>query len=73
MLQSIPKEQRSENLYELDLDRDQPSVERWCIKTGAFKFKLEVKEKPHTERGMLSIISSVYDPLGPLAALILAN
>ena len=44
---------------------------QWCIETDTFTFKLKIKEKPHTKRGMLSIISSVYDPLGFLAPLIL--
>lgn len=76
VLQSIPEELKSKHLYELDLDRDKLPMERalglqWCIETDTFKFKLKVKEQPHTKRGMLSIISSVYDPLGFLAPFIL--
>lgn len=41
-----------------------------CIEKDTFKFKIKVKEKPATKRGMLSIISSVYDPLGFLAPLV---
>lgn len=43
----------------------------WCIETDLFKFKLLVKEQPYTKCGMLSIINSIYDPLGFLAPLIL--
>ncbi|XP_062415351.1 uncharacterized protein LOC134107519 [Pungitius pungitius] len=76
VLQSLPEDLRSKNLHELDLDRDKLPLDRalglqWCIETDTFKFKLKVKEKPPTKRGMLSIISSVYDPLGFLAPLIL--
>lgn len=44
---------------------------QWCIETDTFEFKLKVKEQPPTKRSMLSVISSVYDPLGFLAPLIL--
>lgn len=76
VLQSIPEAHKSKNLCELDLDRDKLPMERalglqWCIETDTFKFKLKVKQQPHTKRGMLSVISSVYDPLGFLAPLIL--
>lgn len=76
VLQNIPEEHKAKNLYELDLDRDKLPVERalglqWCIETDSFKFKLKVKEQPYTKRGLLSVISSVYDPLGFLAPVIL--
>ncbi|XP_041858777.1 uncharacterized protein LOC121651002 [Melanotaenia boesemani] len=76
VLQSIPGELRSQTLCELDLTKDKLPVDRalglqWCTETDSFKFKLKIKEKPTTKRGMLSIISSVYDPLGFLAPLIL--
>ncbi|XP_062414582.1 uncharacterized protein LOC134107160 [Pungitius pungitius] len=72
VLLEISEEQRSKNFKELDLDRDKLPVERalglhWCIETDAFKFKFNIREQPHTRRGMLSMISSVYDPLGFLA------
>lgn len=76
VLQCIPEELRSKTLCELDLDRDKLPVDRalglqWCIETDSFKFKLKVKEKPSTKQGILSMISSIYDPLGFLAPLIL--
>lgn len=72
VLLEIPEEHRSKNFKELELDRDKLPVERalglqWCIETDTFKFKFNIREKPHTRCGMLSMISSVYDPLGFLA------
>ena len=44
----------------------------WCdqtnqeckIKADTLGFKIAIKEKPLTRRGMLSTLSSIYDPLG---------
>ncbi|XP_013856311.1 uncharacterized protein LOC106512189, partial [Austrofundulus limnaeus] len=76
VLQCIPGELRSQTLCELNLDSDELPLDRalglqWCTETDSFKFKLKVKEKPSTKRGMLSTISSIYDPLGFLAPLVL--
>ena len=72
VLQTIEEEHRVKDLKELDLDRDELPVERalglqWCVESDTFKFKMAMKEQPQSRRGMLSIISSVYDPLGFLA------
>lgn len=72
VLQAITEDQRAKDLKELDLDRDKLPVERalglqWCVETDSFGFKMEMKQQPFTRRGMLSVSSSVYDPLGFLA------
>ena len=36
----------------------------WNIEDDAFGFKVALKRKPMTRRGVLSVLSSVYDPLG---------
>lgn len=76
VLQSIAERDRSKNLNELKLDRDQLPVEgalglQWCVQTDTFNFKTVCKERMPTRRGILSVISSVYDPLGYLAPLTL--
>lgn len=72
MLSVIPKEHRSKNFKELDLNRNKLLAERTlglqcCIESDTFKFKFNIKNKPHTRRGLLSMIGSVYNPLGFLA------
>ena len=37
---------------------------RWCPESDTFGYKINLKEKPITRRGILSTISSIYDPLG---------
>ena len=43
----------------------------WDIKSDQKKFSVEVRERPATRRGILSVMSSVYDPLGSVAPILL--
>ena len=36
----------------------------WDAENDVIKFKIDLKDQPMTKRGMLSVISSMYDPLG---------
>lgn len=61
----------------MSMDRDSPSIERvlgvqWCIQSDAFKFKIVIKERPLVRRGILSIISSIYDPLEIVSPVVLS-
>ncbi|KAI7802084.1 hypothetical protein IRJ41_024663 [Triplophysa rosa] len=76
VLQTFPKEYRAKEWKDLDLDKDSLPVERalgllWCAETDSFKCKIEIQENSCTRRGMLSVSSSVYDPLGFLAPVVL--
>ncbi|KAK0132209.1 hypothetical protein N1851_032999 [Merluccius polli] len=76
VLASIPKEHRAKEIKSLDLDKDSLPVERalglqWCVDSDNFQFNINLSQKPHTRRGMLSVVSSIFDPLGFLAPLIL--
>ncbi|KAL2089185.1 hypothetical protein ACEWY4_016084 [Coilia grayii] len=76
VLASIPKEHRAKGIKSLDLDKDSLPVERalglqWCVDSDHFQFNINLSQKPHTRRGILSVVSSIFDPLGFLAPLIL--
>ena len=63
-------------MKELDLESDMLPTERalgmsWLVETDALSFKVIIKEKPCTRRGILSVVSSVYDPLGMAAPFVL--
>ena len=69
VLESVPTEKRSKEAKDLDLGHDRLPVERalgvqWCVESDVFEFRIIVNCKPPTRRGILSVISSVYDPLG---------
>lgn len=68
-MSQFPEEERSKGVKTLDLNYDDLPVERvlgvqWCVESDTFGFRIVVKEKPLTRRGILSTVSSIYDPLG---------
>ncbi|KAK0141947.1 hypothetical protein N1851_020380 [Merluccius polli] len=76
VLQALSEDQRAKDLKELDMDRDELPAERalglrWCVEEDTFTFKLDMNQMSCTRRGMLSVSSSVYDPLGFLAPIML--
>ena len=54
-----------------DLPSEQTLGVLWNTDTDNFGFKVTLKQKPMTRRGLLSIITSVYDPLGLAASFLL--
>ena len=76
VIQAVPPEDRAKGLQELYLTRDPLPIERtlgimWCAETDSFQFRIVIQDRPLTRRGILSTVSSVYDPLGFVAPLIL--
>lgn len=39
-------------------------VVQWCTKTDNFRFQINVQYKPVTRHGIMSMVSSIYNPLG---------
>ncbi|XP_046548997.1 uncharacterized protein LOC124258978 [Haliotis rubra] len=76
VLSSIPQEHRSKEIQAVDLSRDDIPMERalglqWDTKLDCFKYTVDLPEKPFTRRGILSMVSSLYDPLGLVAPVLL--
>ena len=75
VLASIPKEDRAKEIKSLDLDSEDLPIERalgiqWSVEDDKFTFKVALKPQACTRRGILSVVSSVYDPLGFIAPFI---
>ncbi|XP_071476202.1 uncharacterized protein [Diadema antillarum] len=76
VLESFPLEDRAIDTESLNLDKGPQTIERvlgivWCIANDIFGFKIELKERPFTRRGVLSVVSSIYDPCGFLSPVML--
>ena len=78
VIQAVPPEDRAKGLQELDLTRDPLPIEQtlgimWCAETDSLQFHIVIHDRPLTRRGILSTVSSVYNPLGLVAPLILTG
>ena len=76
VLDTIPQDEKSPSVLDLDLDKDKLPVQRtlglhWNMESDKFIFKVVLKDRPNTRRGILSLTSSVYDPLGFVAPVVL--
>ena len=68
-MEAFLAEDRAKDERDLDLRHDSLPAQRslgvfWDLETDAFTFKVSLPEKPFTRRGVLSVVNSVYDPLG---------
>ncbi|KAK3755825.1 hypothetical protein QZH41_003462 [Actinostola sp. cb2023] len=76
VIKHIPESDRADGVKELDLDLDSLPLERtlgvqWCIESDCFQFIITLQDKPCTRRGILSTVSSIFDPIGFVAPLLL--
>ena len=78
VLKQIPVERRGKHARSLDLDRDKLSPEKalgmkWSVERDTFQFEFKEGRQAVTRRGILSVVSSIFDPLGMVAPVTLAG
>ncbi|XP_022102428.1 uncharacterized protein LOC110985607 [Acanthaster planci] len=69
VLETIPLGERAKVVKDMDLDSERLPVERalgvsWDTEDDTLAITTRPKLKAHTRRGLLSVVCSVYDPLG---------
>ncbi len=72
VLKAFPTEDHAKEIKDLNLSGTTMPTQRslglnWETATDTFTFKVSVNDKPFTRRGVLSIINSLFDPLGLVA------
>jgi hypothetical protein len=78
VIESIPVDYRATGVKELDLSHDILPIERvlgmeWYIESDSFRFLITLKDRRLTRRGVLATISSICDPLGLVAPVLLTG
>ena len=74
VMQMIPPDEQASGNKVRDLESSH--IERalgvqWDVQLDVFKFQICVRERPTTRRGILSVMSSIYDPLGFITPVVL--
>ena len=74
----VAPEDRAKGVQNRDVLHKALPVERalgiqWCAESDSFQFRLTLRDRPLTRRGILSTLNSVYDPLGFLAPVVLTG
>lgn len=73
VMKAFEPEELATGIKDLGLDDETLPAQRslglcWDISTDMFTFKVAVADKPYTRRGVLSVINSIFDPLGLAAS-----
>ena len=76
VLSSIAEEKRAKSYQQIDLTSSELPADRtlgmiWNVEDDCFEFNVQLQEKPATHRGILSVRSTIFDPLGFLSPFIL--
>ena len=69
VMEALPADDRAKDVRDLDLRKETLPSQRslgvqWSLEEDKFSFKVSRQDKPFTRRGVLSIINSIYDPMG---------
>ncbi|XP_053403186.1 uncharacterized protein LOC128558291 [Mercenaria mercenaria] len=78
VIQSLPSEFRAKDLKNVDLIGDNLLVQRtlgvlWCLDSDTFQYEMVSNNRPLTRRGIVSTVSSIYDPLGFISPVALSG
>ena len=72
VLKKIPDVEKSSSAFNLDKNSNLRVLGvKWDFNQDKFQFESSVQKKPLTRRGILSVVSSIFDPLGFVAPVIL--
>ena len=78
LLSTIPNEDIATELESLTLPDPNNAIKtslgiKWNVKSDKFCFNINLPVKPMTKRGILSVLNSIFDPMGFLTPVILSD
>ncbi|XP_023932720.1 uncharacterized protein LOC106173712 [Lingula anatina] len=78
VIQSVPLGDRAHDCDVIDMNADKYLPEgalgvQWCVEVDQLQFRILLKDRPLTRRGVLSTISSIFDPLGFVAPVVMVG
>jgi hypothetical protein len=78
VINALPPSLRAKNLENVDVIGDNLPIHRtlgvlWCLDSDTFQFDMVQNNRPLTRRGILSIVSAIYDPLGMISPIVLTG
>ena len=76
VMEAFPTEDLAKDIRSLDLHHNELPAQRslgvaWDLERDAFTYKVSTPDRPFTRRGVLSLVNSIYDPLGLAAPVLL--
>ena len=76
VLESVPEIERAKTVINLDMSKDSLPTDRtlgifWNAEKDAFCFNIDILELESTRRGILSMVSRTYDPMGLVTPFVL--
>ena len=76
VIEAIQAHERCAELKKFDFYKNELPSQRalglqWCVESDTFTFNICLRTRPFTRRGILSVIGSVFDPLGFVVPFIL--
>ena len=76
VMEAFPTEDLAKDIRSLDLHHNELPAQRslgvaWDLERDAFTYKVSTPDRPFTRRGVLSLVNSIYDPLGLAAPILL--
>ncbi|KAJ8364608.1 hypothetical protein SKAU_G00134390 [Synaphobranchus kaupii] len=72
VINAFPVDDLARDVQDLDLSKDEIPLQRslgicWNLVSDTFTFRVQDDDKPFTRRGVLSVVNSLFDPLGFVA------
>ena len=71
--EDLAKDIQGIDIFENDLPMERTLGVQWYVQSDAFGFRVQLDQRPATCRGILSSVSSIFDPIGFVAPFMLTG